>query len=346
MKRREELPLVSIIMPTYNADKIIGESLQAIKEQTYPQEKIEILVIDGGSTDKTIDIAQSYGAKIINNPERLPEAAKEIGLNSCRGEYALYVDSDEMFINKESLEKRIKIFRENNDIKVITSTGKISKENASAMTKYSNYVSDPFSFLVYNLNGNNRLEELKKKYHYKDFGYYVEFNYFENDVLPLFDAAMNMFEVKFVKDLYGKSQEKNNFAANIFEYSVKESGCSAMLKDDFIYHEPNETMQSFLSKMKWRVYNNVFVPKGEGIGFAARGKRYKELKYKKIFFVLYSCLIIPVLLHSIYITIKKRNVCMLLHFVVNEYVMFWIGIYMSCKIVGIIPKRKKQYGKK
>lgn len=339
-------PKISIIMPTYNAERVIGEALKSIREQSYPQDKIEILVIDGGSKDETLAIAERYQAKIINNPERLPEAAKEIGLQQCTGKYALYMDSDEFFINKDSLMKRIQVFNSDKRIKVITSTGKISKKNASSMTKYSNYVSDPFSFFVYKLNGNDRLKELKRKYHYEEFEEYVKFIYSNNDVLPLFDAAMNMFEVEFVKNLYNRSDDKKNFAANIFEFSVRESKCSAMLRDDYIYHDPNESVKSFLSKMKWRVYNNVFVPAGEGIGFAARGKRYRALSINKFLFVIYSCLIIPVLLHSIYMVIKNRSICMVLHFIVNEYVMFWIGIYMICKFIGKQPQRKKQYGKR
>lgn len=339
-------PKISIIMPTYNAERVIGEALKSIREQSYPQDKIEILVIDGGSKDETLAIAERYHAKIINNPERLPEAAKEIGLQQCTGKYALYMDSDEFFINKDSLMKRIQVFNSDKRIKVITSTGKISKKNASSMTKYSNYVSDPFSFFVYKLNGNDRLKELKRKYHYEEFEEYVKFIYSNNDVLPLFDAAMNMFDVEYIKLLYSRSHEKKNFAANIFEFSVKESGCSAMLKDDYVIHDPNENMRSFLSKMKWRVYNNVFVPVDEGIGFAARGKRYKKLNNRKIFYVIYSCLIFPVLLHSLYLMASKKNICMLWHVVVNEYVMLWIGIYMICKLLRIQPKRKKQYGKK
>lgn len=339
-------PIISIIMPTYNAEHVIEEALKSIREQSYLQEKIEILVIDGGSKDDTVKIAKRYGARVIDNPDRLPEAAKEIGLLECKGRYATYMDSDEYFTNKDSLKKRINIFQNDEGIKVITSTGKISKENASSMTKYSNYVSDPFSFFMYKLNGNDRMVELKRKYHYEEYEEYIKFIYEEDDVLPLFDAAMNMFDVEYIKLLYSRSHEKKNFAANIFEFSVKESGCSAMLKDDYVIHDPNENMRSFLSKMKWRVYNNVFVPVDEGIGFAARGKRYKKLNNRKIFYVIYSCLIFPVLLHSLYLMASKKNICMLWHVVVNEYVMLWIGIYMICKLLRIQPKRKKQYGKK
>ena len=69
----------SIIMPTLNSEKTIEHALKSIREQEYDQELIEILVVDGGSSDCTLSIAQKYNAKILHNKKKLPEIAKEIG---------------------------------------------------------------------------------------------------------------------------------------------------------------------------------------------------------------------------------------------------------------------------
>ncbi|KAI4447492.1 hypothetical protein C823_002011 [Eubacterium plexicaudatum ASF492] len=170
-----EKPLISIIMPAYNAAETIGKALYAIRTQNYPQDKIEILVVDGGSTDHTREIAAKYKAIVLNNKKKLPETAKEIGFCACSGKYALYVDADEIFKNPDSLNKRVKIFKEHPDVKSITATGKISAKGASPVTIYSNYVSDPFSYFVYRLDGNNRMKEMKGKYRYTDFEDYTIF---------------------------------------------------------------------------------------------------------------------------------------------------------------------------
>ena len=53
-----EYPVVSIVIATYNSEKLLPRTLDAIRRQTYPKERIEILIIDGGSKDNTIKIAK------------------------------------------------------------------------------------------------------------------------------------------------------------------------------------------------------------------------------------------------------------------------------------------------
>lgn len=57
-------PLISIVMPAYNAERTIELALRSIRMQTIA-DQIEILVIDGGSTDATREIARQYGAVIL-----------------------------------------------------------------------------------------------------------------------------------------------------------------------------------------------------------------------------------------------------------------------------------------
>ena len=73
-------PQVTIIMPTFNAERTIRLALESIRSQEYPQEFVEILVIDGGSTDQTLQIAKEWDARILVNPQQQQEYAKHIGL--------------------------------------------------------------------------------------------------------------------------------------------------------------------------------------------------------------------------------------------------------------------------
>ena len=78
-------PFFSIIMPTYNSELTIEMALKSIRMQDLPEEQIEILVIDGGSQDRTRVIAAKYKANILDNTKKFPEYAKESDLSTQEG---------------------------------------------------------------------------------------------------------------------------------------------------------------------------------------------------------------------------------------------------------------------
>ena len=85
-------PLVSIIIPTYNSEKTLSQCLSSIKAQTYPH--IEIIVVDGGSKDRTVEIAKEYGARVYVLPGSGMADATNFGARHARGKYIYRVDSD------------------------------------------------------------------------------------------------------------------------------------------------------------------------------------------------------------------------------------------------------------
>ena len=88
MMENDTVNLVSIIIVAKNAEKTIGECLARIRGQNYPGEKIEILVIDGGSTDKTIDIISKYHSNIsiyISEPDNGLYDAMNKGIQLATG---------------------------------------------------------------------------------------------------------------------------------------------------------------------------------------------------------------------------------------------------------------------
>ncbi|HEX7482553.1 MAG TPA: glycosyltransferase [Candidatus Bathyarchaeia archaeon] len=93
---RNNEPLVSILIPTYNSAKTIKECLDSAKTQTYT--KLEIIVIDNHSSDETRSIAQKYCSQIfVVGPER--SAQMNYGVSHSQGKYILRVDSDMILDN-------------------------------------------------------------------------------------------------------------------------------------------------------------------------------------------------------------------------------------------------------
>jgi glycosyltransferase involved in cell wall biosynthesis len=115
---KQKLLSVSIVMATFNSERTIAKALEAVRSQDYPQELIEIVIADGGSTDKTITIAKKYNVRIINVPKNLQNAEynKGIGVNSARNEILLMLDSDNILPHKKWFRKMMVPFIENKEI--------------------------------------------------------------------------------------------------------------------------------------------------------------------------------------------------------------------------------------
>jgi glycosyltransferase involved in cell wall biosynthesis len=88
-----KLPLVSVVVTTRNEENNLGNCLLSLQGQTYPQEKIETIVVDNHSTDQTVAIAHRYTRKVFQKgPERSTQ--RNFGLKKARGKYVMYLDAD------------------------------------------------------------------------------------------------------------------------------------------------------------------------------------------------------------------------------------------------------------
>lgn len=96
-------PTVSIIIPVRNEEKNIGECLEKIFNQSYPKDKIEIIIIDGMSEDRTREIIERFKLKvskeelqvirIIDNPKKQRASGLNIGIKESRGDVIMRVDA-------------------------------------------------------------------------------------------------------------------------------------------------------------------------------------------------------------------------------------------------------------
>lgn len=85
---------VSIVIPTKNNGDILEKCLASIKTLDYPKDEIEVIIVDGHSTDNTIEIAKRYGCKIMYENVGTIGGARNIGVEHSNGEYIVFTDSD------------------------------------------------------------------------------------------------------------------------------------------------------------------------------------------------------------------------------------------------------------
>jgi glycosyltransferase involved in cell wall biosynthesis len=101
-------PQVSVILPVLNAAGILENCLQSIRRQTYPRERLEILIPDGGSTDGSQALAAKYGAVVIDDrASRHMEDSKKVALARATGEYIVFIDADNELAQPDYIERAV-----------------------------------------------------------------------------------------------------------------------------------------------------------------------------------------------------------------------------------------------
>lgn len=124
----ENLPKVSIIVATLNNERTIGECLKSLFEQDYPADKLEVIIVDGGSKDSTLEVAEKYPAKIIIKPFNVPEAYNYV-IKSLDSDVIGLVDADAK-VEKSWLRK---LLRHLENPKVAGASGTIETWNYEAI---------------------------------------------------------------------------------------------------------------------------------------------------------------------------------------------------------------------
>src|SRR5271170_5599809 len=85
---------ISFIMPTLNVEALLDNVLSSITRQNFPREKIEIILADAHSKDRTRDIAKKFGAIVLDDNGKNMEEGKRLALQHATGEFIVFMDAD------------------------------------------------------------------------------------------------------------------------------------------------------------------------------------------------------------------------------------------------------------
>ncbi len=108
------MPKISVIIPTLNEEKYLPKALKSLEVQDV---KHEVIVVDGGSTDKTLDIAEEFGAKVIVAERSFIAYQKNLGVKKAKGKHLLFLDAD-TFLFPFALDELLQEFKEKEAIRV------------------------------------------------------------------------------------------------------------------------------------------------------------------------------------------------------------------------------------
>lgn len=91
-------PLVSVIVPTYNCGRFVGDAIESVLSQSY--EPLEVVVVDDGSTDETVRVVGQYGERVrfFSQLNSGPAAARNRAVREARGDYLAFLDGDDLWL--------------------------------------------------------------------------------------------------------------------------------------------------------------------------------------------------------------------------------------------------------
>lgn len=93
-RKSEKHTFISVVISAFNEEKYLPLCLESLRSQTYPKERLEIIVVDNNSTDKTAQIAKQYGAKVILEKQQGYVFALRKGMMKAKGDIIAVTDAD------------------------------------------------------------------------------------------------------------------------------------------------------------------------------------------------------------------------------------------------------------
>lgn len=341
---------VTILIATLNSERTLRLVLNSIKAQTYPKNLIETLIVDGGSTDSTLEIAKEYRCRVISNPRVGPAHAKYLGYLNTTSKYLVFLDHDEVYESDRSIERKVALLKDNPYVKIVIGSGYKNPQGCSFINEYLNEFGDPFSFFMYRLSKSsqhfiksmcNRYSVLKESDTRLifDFSHYIK--------LPIIEpgAAGSMIDKEYYETKYKKFVKNENeayhFQAMYFYYLMDSECCYlGIVKEDAIFHYSAESLSGYLRKIKWRIKNNIHHITEAGIaGFTSREKfEFNPVrKYLKFLFIPYSIMALPALIDALYLVGSRKKMLYFIHVQLCMYTASLIIYNYSLRLIGRKP---------
>lgn len=106
VKKTIKKPIISVILPVFNTENYIADAIDSILKQTSPVS--EIIVVDDGSTDSTVEVVKNYGSnlKLFCQSNKGAAAARNTGIRNAAGDFLAFLDADDLWI-KDKINRQL-----------------------------------------------------------------------------------------------------------------------------------------------------------------------------------------------------------------------------------------------
>jgi glycosyltransferase involved in cell wall biosynthesis len=344
---KKKTSIITVVIATYNSEKKLSEVLTAIRSQSISAEEVEILLIDGGSKDKTEQIAKEFNCRIISNPRTEPVYAKFLGFIQALGQYIIYIDHDEVIQNKHSFANKIASIEAYPNVCAAISSGYQNPAGYAFINEYINEFGDPFSFFIYRLSKSAKFFLPTMKSRYKiihDTALATYFQFSPGESLPIIElcAAASMINKAYIREHAPLTLKQPDLIPHFFYLVLPFHPLIALVKNDVLLHYSSDTFTKYLKKIQWRIKNNIFNTARLGSsGFSGRSEFHSHYEQmKKYLFLPYGLFLFPVLIDSLWLCLSRKNFRYLIHIPLCLFTIVQILYYYLMKLGGNIPQLK------
>lgn len=311
----KKLPSISVLIPTLNSASVLGECLESIANQDYPEEKIEIIIADGGSTDNTLSIIRKFKIsnsklqiKIFPNPLKTGEAGKAVALRYAQGELVALIDSDNILPDKDWFKKMVEPF---SDPEILGSEPWefTYRKNDSLVNRYCALIgmNDPYCYFVGNYDKRSILSGkwTGLKITQEDKDNYLKIK-LEKGILPTLGANSTIWREEVLKDAVGKSSYL--FDTDIPYILINRKPFYFAKVKVGIIHDYCHRVYDFYRKQKRRAKDFFYLENEE-----KRNRTYQRQFKRQLYFIISTIFIFPLLFQTFRSYLRKPDRAWLFH---------------------------------
>lgn len=245
----QNLPLISFVICTFNSEITLSNCLKSIQKLNYPKALIEVIIVDGGSSDRTLEIVKGYNdCRIIRENSGRSETATAIGYNQAKGDFIVNFPSDNVILDTEWLKKMLEPLLKYQDVVASETLHYTHVRQDKILNRYFALfgVNDPLAFY---LDKRDRASYLEKNWHLNipanDKGHYYLVDFNENN-LPTMGANGFVVRKKFAK-LMAKEPNKFFHIDSCLDLVNLGYNKFAFVKNN-VWHKTGENFISFIKK--------------------------------------------------------------------------------------------------